>query len=270
MNNSRPIGFLLPLGCCFLALFSSAQAATLAGKPVQGGARVEIEFPVAKYFQDMAAQAGNPHVTIGRAVLLFPPGFDPSRTWPLLIVSSTSDFRRTNIMDTDWYRRPAMAEGFVVLGSDSTVSAHIDSTPWRLAFLAAALEAVRKDWPQSAKWPVVFAGFSGGAKRSGFMGSMLAHKVNLKGFFLSGINDDRLSVAYRDYHPGGNFLDTPIWISSGNLDPIATPALSDQVRLSLQRTGFKHVRLERFAGGHQLKMSEVRLALQWFRQLGNF
>jgi len=102
------------------------------------------------------------------------------------------------------------------------------------------------------------------------MGAMLANKVNLKGFFLSGINDDRLSVAYKDYHPGGTFLDTPIWISSGNLDPIATPGLSDHVRISLEQTGFKRVRLERFAGGHQLKMSEVRRALQWFRQLGGF
>ena len=264
---ARFIPALLLFWSCFAGI---SDAATLAGKQVQGGATVEIQFPVPKYFQNIAAQGGNPLVQTGRAVLIFPPGFDPSRSWPLLIVTSTSDFHRTSIMDTDWYRRPAMAEGYVVLGSDATISPHVDSTPWRLAMLAAALEVVRRDWPQSAKWPVVFAGFSGGAKRSGFMGSMLANKVNLKGFFLSGINDDRLSVAYKDYHPGGDFLNTPIWISSGNLDPIATPALSDHVRISLEHTGFKRVRLERFAGGHQLKLSEVRLALQWFRQLGRF
>ena len=56
----------------------SGQCATLAGKPVQGGATVEIQFPVAKYFQDVAAQNGNPRVEIGRAVLIFPPGFDPA------------------------------------------------------------------------------------------------------------------------------------------------------------------------------------------------
>jgi len=150
MNDSTPFRFLVPLAAFFLALLGSAEAATLAGKPVQGGATVEIQFPVTKYFQDMAAQGGNPRVETGRAVLIFPPGFDPSRTWPLLIVTSTSDFRRTSIIDTDWYRRPAMAEGYVVLGSDATVSPHIDSTSWRLAMLAAALEAVRKVWPQSA------------------------------------------------------------------------------------------------------------------------
>jgi hypothetical protein len=30
------------------------------------------------------------------------------------------------------------------------------------------------------------------------------------------------------------------------------------------------VRLESFAGQHQLKMSEVRRALHWFRELGKF
>ena len=34
--------------------------------------------------------------------------------------------------------------------------------------------------------------------------------------------------------------------------------------------GLRRVRLEQFGGGHQLKMSEVRRALQWFRQLGRF
>jgi len=62
-------------------------------------------------------------------------------------------------MDAEWYRRPATEEGWVVLGSDATISPRIDSTQWRLAMLAAALEAVRKDWPGSAKWPLAFAGF---------------------------------------------------------------------------------------------------------------
>jgi hypothetical protein len=46
----------------------------------------------------------------------------------------------------------------------------LDSTQWRLVMLAAALEAVRKEWPQSAKWPLAFAGFSGGSKRGGTLG----------------------------------------------------------------------------------------------------
>src|SRR3954463_13925464 len=105
----------LMLGLVGLALTDSAYAATLAGQPVQAGGRIEIQFPVSKYFQDIASQAGNPRPETGRAVVAFPAGFDPSRSWPILIVTSTSDFHRTSAMDADWYRKPATAEGWVVL-----------------------------------------------------------------------------------------------------------------------------------------------------------
>ena len=262
----------LIVGFLSLLAIASGNAATLAGQQAQPGGKIEIRFPVSKYFQDIASQGGNPRPETGRAVLTFPAGFDPSRSWPILIVTSTSDFNRTSVMDAAWYRPAATAEGWVVLGSDATISPRIDSTQWRLGMLAAALEAVRKEWPQSSRWPVAFAGFSGGSKRSGVLGPMLAKtgSVRVCGFFLSGINEDRLSEGYKTYQPGRGFLEVPVWLSSGASDPVATPQAHNLVKASLERTGFKRVRLEQFGGGHQLKMSEVRRALQWFRQLGGF
>lgn len=262
----------LIVGFLFLLAVASGNAATLSGQPVQPGGKIEIRFPVSKYFQDIASQGGNPRPETGRAVLTFPGGFDSSRSWPILIVTSTSDFNRTSAMDAAWYRPAATAEGWVVLGSDATISPRIDSTQWRLGLLAAALEAVRKEWPQSSRWPVAFAGFSGGSKRSGVLGPMLAKtgSVRVCGFFLSGINEDRLSEGYKTYQPGRGFLEVPVWLSSGSSDAVATPQAHNLVKASLERTGFKRVRLEQFGGGHQLKMSEVRRALQWFRQLGGF
>src|SRR4051812_20099224 len=262
----------LIFGLLSLLAVSNTYAATLAGKQVTPGGKIEIQFPVSKYFQDAASQAGNPRPETGRAVLTFPAGFDPSRPCPILIVTSTSDFGRTSAMDADWYRAPATAEGWVVLGPDATIKPRMDSTQWRLALLGAALDAIRKDWPQSAKWPVAFAGFSGGSKRSGVLGAMMAKSgsVRVCGFFLSGINEDRLGESYRTYQPGSGLLEVPVWLSSGANDPIATPAAHNMVKASLERVGFKRVRLEQFGGGHQLKMSEVRRALQWFRQLGRF
>jgi hypothetical protein len=284
LNNRASIRFIIHMtrflrvtasaGLILLSLLLSrvSDGATLAGKAVQGGGIVEIRFAVAKSFQDLAAEGGNPRVDTGRAVLMFPPGFDPARPWPILVVTSTSDFNRTSVMDAEWYRRPATEEGWVVFASDATISPRVDSTQWRLAMLAAALEAVRKDWPQSAKWPLAFAGFSGGSKRSGVLGAMLAKtgSVRICGFFLSGINEDRLSESYKTYQPGRGFLEVPVWLSSGDRDTVATPQSHTLVKASLERTGFRHVRLEQFAGQHQLKMSEVRRALQWFRQLGKF
>ncbi|MEP6698906.1 MAG: hypothetical protein ABJB09_04175 [Verrucomicrobiota bacterium] len=247
-------------------------AATIAGQQTQTGRLVEIHFPVSKYFQDMASWAGNPRPETGWAAMSFPPGFDPARRWPILVVNSTSDFNRTSPMDAEAYRPPADAEGWVILAADASIKPRHDYTPWRLALVGAALEAVRKEWPQSAQWPVAFAGFSGGAKRSCLVGAMLAkgRAVNTCGFYLSGMNHDVMSEAYKQYQPGGNFLNTPIWMSGGDRDPIATPNLVGLVQMSMRRTGFTRVRLERFAGSHQIKRSEVRLALQWFRQLGGF
>jgi len=272
MRDFPRIGFVLIVSGVQLALAATGEAATLAGQQVKTGPLIEIRFPVSIYFQDMAAQGGNPRPETGRAVLSFPPGFDPARRWPILIVTSTTDFHTTSPMDAPAYQSSADAEGWVILASDATIKAQHDSTPWRLAMLGAALEAVRKDWPQSKNWPVAFAGFSGGSKRSCLLGAMLAkgRAVNICGFFLSGINDDKMSEAYKTYQPGADFLNIPIWISGGMDDIIATPSLEGKAAANMRATGFKRVRVEHFMGVHQLKRAEVKLALRWFRQLGGF
>jgi hypothetical protein len=251
---------------------SVCKSATLAGQTVPPGATLDIRFPIDKYFQDYATAGGNPRPTTGRALISFPKGFDPARTWPILAVISTSDNRRTNPMDAPFYQDPGTAEGWVVLATDATISPRDDSDSLRLGLLGAAIQMLHKEWPQSTRWPLAFGGFSGGAKRSGFMGAMLAstHAAKICGFFLAGINDDRISVAYKTYRPPADFLNIPIWLSSGTGDSIAPPWKQEHVRASLVNTGFKHVRVESFDGGHEVDPAQVRLALRWFRQLGNF
>src|SRR5437868_13571668 len=268
-----PMTRSLALSLCIpLLLAGKVGAATIAGKEAKPGPLVEIRFPVSKYFQDVAAQGGNRQPQTGRAVLGFPPGFDPSRRWPILIVTSTTDFHRSRIMDAPAYKPSADAEGWITCASDATSTRNHDSTPWRLAMLGAALDALRKDLPQSRNWPVAFAGFSGGSKRSCILGAMLARgrAVNICGFFLAGINEDKMSESYRNYQPGPDFLNIPIWISGGMDDPIATPSLENKAMAMMRSTGFKRVRVEHFMGVHQLKRSEVKLALRWFRELGGF
>ncbi|HZR79201.1 MAG TPA: hypothetical protein VFA58_08330 [Chthoniobacterales bacterium] len=268
-------GKILCLYLCLAAqgfLGSGAAAATLAGHAIQSGGSLDFQFPLNDYFQAYAAQGGNPRPPAGRALVFFPKNFDPARTWPILIVTSTTDLDRTSIMDAPAYRDPATAEGWVVLATDATIRPRSDSLAWRLAILTAALQEFRNDWPQSAHWPVAFAGFSGGAKRSGILAAMLAENrgLNIGGLFLAGINSDRVTAAYKDYHPPNSFLNVPIWISSGNADQIATPGAQEEVYYSLKRTGFTHVRLEKFFGGHLLNKPELRRALRWFREVGKF
>jgi hypothetical protein len=270
VNRVARILFGAALVCSFGAV--TCKSATLAGQTVPPGQTLDIRFPVDKFFQDYAAAGGNPRPTTGRALISFPKGFEPSRTWPILIAISTADNHRTNPMDAPFYQEPGTAEGWIVLATDATIPPRVDSDSWRLGLISAAIQLLHKEWPQSTRWPVAFAGLSGGAKRSGYMGAMLAsaQAVKICGFFLAGINDDQISLAYKTYHPPPSFLNIPIWLSSGTGDSIAPPFKHEHVRASLANTGFKHVRLESFAGGHEVDPAQVQLALRWFRQLGNF
>jgi len=263
---------LLSLTVVGQLLAASCPAATLRSQEVRGGETLDLQFPVSSYFQESAAQEGNPRPATGRALLMFPKGFDPARSWPILIVTSTSDRDRTSPMDAPWYRDAAMVEGWVVLATDATIRPRTDSVSWRLAMLTAGLQMIRDNWPQSARWPAAFAGFSGGAKSSGFLGAMLAKNGGFKicGFFLAGINADRLSAAYHDYQPPADFLSIPVWISSGTADQIARPGAEEGVFYSLKRTGFQQVRLEHFSGGHAVNSAEIQRALHWFREIGKF
>ena len=272
-STRMPIPSRIALPVCYLLLqIGVLKAATLAGRAANAGETLDLNFPVPKYFQDYAAQGGNPHPTTGRLLLMFPPGFDPNRPWPILIVTSTTDGHRTSPMDAPWYRAAAMSEGWIVLASDAIIRPREDSTVWRVALLGAALDLLHREWPQSAKWPVAFAGLSGGAKQSGWMGAMLSASgtVKIRGFFLTGINDDRLSAACKTYPPTSDFLQVPIWISSGQNDSIARPQAQEMVRASLEHTGFRRVHLSHFLGGHELDQPDLRRALKWFRELGRF
>lgn len=244
----------------------------MRGKNVSPGGALDLQFPLSDYFQQYAAQGGNPRPTTGRVLLFFPKNFDPAHSCPILIITSTTDLDRTSIMDAPAYRDVATAEGWMVLATDATIRPRQDSTAWRLSILTAALQMIRNEWPQSAQWPVAFAGFSGGAKRSGILAAMLAGNSGLKicGLFLAGDNSDRVSVAYKEYHPPPGFLNVPIWISSGNADPIAPLGAQEAVYYSIKRTGFTNVRLETFFGSHQLKRAELQRALHWFREVGKF
>ena len=271
MRPLRKARLLVLLGAA-QTIFAPTHAATLAGHQIQPGGTLDFQFPLNNYFQEYAAQGGNPRPPTGRVLLFFPSGFDPARSWPILIVTSTTDLDRTSIMDAPAYRDAAMKEGWIVLATDATIRPRQDSLQWRLSILTAALQMIRSEWRQSAQWPVAFGGFSGGAKRSSILAAMLAGNRGFKicGIFVAGINSDRVTAAYKDYQPPADFLNTPIWISSGNADQIASAGSEENVYYSLKRTGFTQVRLEKFFGGHSLKRTDVQRALHWFRELGKF
>lgn len=272
---SRRCGFVF--ACLFGWSFISsnipaAGGASLLGQAIVPGRAAAISFPLDDYHASYAAQGGNPKPSKGRMVVAVPAGFDPARTWPILVINSTSDAGRTSPMDMWFYRDPVVREGWVVLASDAGIAPKHDTTEWRLAMLSAALQLMHKEWPRSAQWPTAFAGLSGGAKLSCALAGALAKAggIRIVGVFLAGMNEDRLTEAYEKLKPPRSFLDVPVWLSCGSYDRIAPLARQEEVEASMRHGGFQHVRLESFAGRHEVSVPELQRALRWFRQLGRF
>jgi surfactin synthase thioesterase subunit len=113
----------------------------------------------------------------------------------------------------------------------------------------------------------VCAGQSGGSKRASYLAPLFsAAGYRVAGIFLEGINEERITQGYRRFNPGHDFLRTPIFISSGKLDPIATIDQQNAVEDSIRRTGFTNIRHTTFPGGHQVIPGQLHEALRWFRK----
>jgi predicted esterase len=205
-------------------------------------------------------------VDFAKAALVVPENFDLRKPCRLLVVSVPSG--GSAIAAIQSYTNAALSEGWAVLAADGPrVSVEEDTIQRGWAILSSALDYLSRAWPMAKQWPMACAGFSGGAKRSGSVAAaMMKENYRIIGMFMGGCNEDRASQGSRMYAPGGLFKAVPIFLSSGQQDPIAGPAQTLPVKQSLERSGFQFIRLETYAGGHRLDSDQLKLALQWFLQ----
>ena len=233
------------------------------------GSTVRANVPLNAQEKSFAAEGGNAVPASAVAVLATPSNFDPHRTWPVLIVLSTSDSQRQDRDDlVQFYRKPALAEGWILLAGDGPRLPRLDNAAWRAAMTLAALDALHRCFAGSEKWPVACIGLSGGARRAGFIAPLLARLgVRVIGICLTGVNEDHLSEGYKKFEPGPAFLTTPVFISAGRDDKVATETAQYGVFSSIKKTGFSRVRIETFHGGHEVKDFETTTALRWFRAM---
>jgi len=156
----------------------------------------------------------------------------------------------------------------VLLAGDGPQHPRNDNVAWREAMTMAAIDALHRSFPGSQKWPVACAGFSGGGKGVGYVAPFLARNgCRIIGVYITGANEDHLSGGYATLRPGPNFLDTPIYVSAGHEDRIATIEQQYNVVGSIKRTGFKRIRMGTFRGGHEVNDAQTSIALHWFREL---
>ena len=261
---------LLPAVCGLIFAFagSSALAAAFAGAAVVPGGITRAAVPLTPQEQSYASEGGNGGASSGVAVLAVPRNFDPAKSWPVLVVFSTSDGRRQDREDlAEFYMTPALQQNWVLIAGDGPRLPRLDNAAWRVAFTLAAIDALHHSFPGSQRWPMACAGFSGGARRAAFLTPLLAnYGCHITGMFLTGIIDDQISDGYRKFQPGPAFLHTPIFISSGRDDKIAMLSEQQEVKASAQRTGFTNIRQETFPGPHSLKLQHFLDALRWFGQ----
>jgi hypothetical protein len=269
-----------------------AGAVTFAGVTLTPGSTVSVSVPLTALEKGYVAEGGNPIPPYTVATLAVPQGFDPKKTWPVLVVFSSSTHQYQNRDDLRWlYRYTALAEGWVLLAGDGPAPPPHDSSGWRAGHTLAALDALHRSFSGSTQWPVACAGQSGGSKRASYLAPLLALAGNrVVGVFLEGITQEAMPAAsdpaassdwvvghpsvccegitdgYRRFHPGSSFLRTPIFLSTGLFDKIATPEQQTAVAESMRRTGFTNIRHVTFPGGHVVMHSHLREALRWFRK----
>ena len=248
---------------------AAAPSFKFAGIPFSPGSTVRANVPLSAQEKSYAGQGGNPVPQSAVAVLATPANFDPRKSWPVLVAFSTRDLRRQNRDDlVDFYRRIGLAEGWVLLAGDGPQPARNDTVAWRAAMTIAAIDALHHSFPGSEKWPLACAGFSGGAKGAGFIAPLLARSgCRITGIYLTGANQEHLSEGYTTFQPGADFLTTPIFVSSGRDDRIATLDQQYAVVGLIKRTGFERVRIGTFHGGHEVNDAQTSIALRSFRAL---
>lgn len=246
-----------------------AGSSTFAGVAFSPGSTVKANVPLSAQEKSLASQGGNVVPPNAIAMLATPSNFDPQKTWPVLVVCSTSDFKRQNRDDlVQFYRTVGLSERWLLLAGDGPQHARNDTAAWRGAMTLAAVDALHRSFSGSDKWPVACAGFSGGGKGVGYIAPLLARNgCRIAGIYMTGANEDHLSDGYARIQPGGSFLNTPIYISAGHDDRIATVEQQYAVAGSIKRTGFNRMRIGTFRGGHEVNDGQTSVALGWFREL---
>jgi hypothetical protein len=251
------------------SIAATAGPLTFAGVAFSPGSTVKANVPLSAQEKSLAGQGGNIVPPNAVAMLATPANFDPRKSWPVLVVCSTSDFKRQNRDDlVDFYRRVGLADGWVLLAGDGLQPAQKDTAAWRGAMTLAAIDALHRSFPGSEKWPIACAGFSGGGKGVGLVAPLVAKNGSrVAGIYITGANEDRLSDGYARIQPGQSFLNTPIYISAGHDDRIATVEQQYTVAGSIKRTGFNRMRIGTFHGGHEVNDGQTSVALRWFHEL---
>lgn len=242
---------------------TATAAGAVADLPVKTGEVILFDAPLSPAEQRLATEDNNPATTTAHIALGVPENFDPTKSWPLLIISATVDASNIELLGA--YQQDALAAGWVIMAADGAIKPKDDRTPRRLAMIEAGLDFLVAHWPAAKTWPIAAGGFSGGAKRSGFVAAaLMKEQRRVIGILMGGCNEDTATEASKRYTPPYAFRLLPIFLSSGATDTIATPEMVHYVEHSMKSNGFRNVRFASYPGAHEVYHPHTTEALQWF------
>jgi hypothetical protein len=203
--------------------------------------------------------------------LALPEHFDAAREHPVLLTQVTADAYRPNIAELSEYAPIALAQGYVVLTAQGIPwprGTGGDTLLHRFVTASAGLRWLSSEIPQSAAWPIVIAGFSGGAKISQVLAvSLLLERRPVAGVFLGGCNEDHSPLLLARYPAvKERFSHIAFFLSAGNDDNIAPLSAVRAVAEGLQRSGVERLQLSEHPGGHRLSPRELDKGLRWLRE----
>lgn len=247
---------------------AAAGPIVVAGTEIVPGQNATFRVPLDPETVKELIKAGN-KATEAVVGLWVPPDFVPHKEWNVLLISATAN--SSSINSLFMYTGAAQTSGnWIVLAADGPATPPKgDTTQWRWAMARAGLLALEAAWPAARQWPIAAAGFSGGAKRSGLLGALLcAEERPLIGMYMGGCNEDMATAGLKEYRPDRlTFRKVPVYLSAGKKDVVATVAAANKVRVSLEATGFRDVRLETYDGAHEPDTAQIADALNWFKEL---
>lgn len=266
------LGWMRRSAFILAGLLSLFVAATGFANGLTPGGVDEFQVELTSELRRIAGRGELSPATHAAVAVAVPPQFDPARDWPVMIVSATSDrpWHSSRGLLAE-YAGAARDEGWILLAADPVpdVPKAQDDATLRFAVSFAALAVLRSQWSGADKAPLAFGGFSGGSKYSGWLAAAFASQGRtVIGIYVAGINQDTISPTARDM----NVLDErykriPVFLQSGEKDVVSTPAEHRRVQSELERAGFRHTRVEYFAGRHEVEPALLRTALHWFSEL---
>lgn len=236
------------------------------GPGIRPGRKVVLSVELTKRENRWIKSSGLSAIDRAKVGIAIPEGFDPEKAIPILVTCVTGDPYVSNIEEMDKYWPLAASNGWITVTGWSFPRPERDTRAWRRAVTVAAMRKLADIIPESRKWPVAVAGFSGGAKNAAIIAAFLQREgYSIRGLFMGGCNQDTASHALKRISRDKEaYRDIPVFLSCGTADPLCSLETSRNVKQSMEASGIRRVRIETYPGGHLLHQPHIPVALQWF------